>query len=164
MRQYDTTVMKEEGVVTGLVGGMAKVETTQTEACGHCGMKGACTSMGTMKKREVVVKNTVQAKEGDHVMLAVPRKGVMGAGAAVYLLPIVAMLIGAAMGSKLGPEIGLNSQDGSVILGLLGLVIPWILIYFITKRMGRPKSLEIKMVKVLGPGERLRVADAGEAL
>ena len=162
MRQYDASVMKEEGVVTALFGGMAKVETTQTEACGHCGMKGACTTMGAMKKREIMVKNALQAKEGDHVMIAVPRKGVMGAGFVVYLLPILCLLIGAAMGSKIGPLMGMNSQDGSVLLGLLGLVIPWIILYFISKQLTKQKSLQVSIVKILKPGERIRRMDSVE--
>ncbi len=161
MQQYDDATMKEEGVVTELIGGLAKIETTQTEACHHCGMKGACSTMGGMKKREIVVKNPLQAKEGDLVMIAVPRKGVMGAGFLVYLVPIITLLLGAALGSKLGPKIGLNAQDGSVILGLLGLVIPWGILFFISKEIGRKKSLEVSIVKILESGERLRPPEPG---
>jgi sigma-E factor negative regulatory protein RseC len=156
MNAYDGSVMKEEGVVSGLIGGMVKVETTQTEACSGCSAKGACSTMGGMKKREIVLKNNLGAKEGDHVVIAVPRSGVMSAGIMVYLIPVLVMIAAAALGNAMGPQVGLSAQDGSVICGLAGLALSWLLLYFISKAIGKQKALQIKLHKILKPGETLR--------
>jgi sigma-E factor negative regulatory protein RseC len=156
MNAYDASIMKEEGVVTSLIGGMAKVETTQTEACSGCSAKGACSSMGGMKKREIVVRNNLGAKEGDHVVIAVPRKGIMGAGVLVYLAPVLVMIAAAAFGNAMGPSVGLSAQDGSVICGLLGLALSFLMLYFISKAVGQKKALEIKLLRILKQGETLR--------
>lgn len=155
MDAYDSSIMKEEGVVTGLIGGMVKVETTQTEACSGCSAKGACSSLGGLKKREIVLKNNLGAKEGDHVVIAVPRKGVMSAGVLVYLAPILVMIAAAAFGNAMGPQMGLTAQDGSVICGLFGLALSFVLLYFISKAVGQKKSLQIKLLRILKEGETL---------
>ena len=158
MDVYNGSIMKEEGVVTGIIGGMVKVETTQTEACSGCSAKGACSTMGGMKKREIVVKNNLGAKEGDHVVIAVPRRGVMSAGLLVYLAPVLVMIAAAAFGNAMGPQVGLSAQDGSVICGLGGLALSWVMLYFTSKSIGRKKALEIKLLKILGQGKTLRPA------
>ena len=79
----------------------------------------------------------------------------MSAGLLVYLAPILVMIAAAAFGNAMGPQVGLTAQDGSVICGLLGLALSFVLLYLISKAVGQKKSLQIKLLRILKEGETL---------
>jgi hypothetical protein len=97
--------MQEEGLVIKTMGGLAQVETTQQEACKSCGAQGMCHAMGGDKRRVITAINQVGAREGDRVVMAMPRKGVLGASFLVYMVPVAALL-GRRLGEKMGPGLG----------------------------------------------------------
>jgi sigma-E factor negative regulatory protein RseC len=154
MEAIPSSHMREEGVVVETAGGVAQVETTQQEACKSCGARGACQTLGGDKRRVVTAINQVQAAPGDKVLLTMPRKGVLGASFLVYMLPVFALLAGAALGKKLGPAWGWGAQTGAVVLGAASLLATWFLLRKISKRLAGRKELTVKVVRILQQGER----------
>ncbi|MBR4157859.1 MAG: SoxR reducing system RseC family protein [Oscillospiraceae bacterium] len=110
--------MTQSGIVTALLpNDMASVSVERQTACGgNCASCGGCSYKNVLT---AVAENSFGAKVGDKVTLRSRTKGVIGAAALVYLLPIVTFLIGyavaAAFGAKEGTEILV-----SVICLLLG--------------------------------------------
>lgn len=145
--------MQEEGVVVQTRAGLAQVETTQQEACKSCGAQQACHALSGSKKRVVSAVNQVQAKTGDRVLLSMPRKGVLGATFLVYMVPVMALIAGAALGKRLAPSWGWEGQTGAVILGLAALVLAWLVLRRISQRLARRKELTVKVVRILKEGE-----------
>lgn len=150
--------LQEEGLVRSLHGSLAMVEAVSSDACSHCGAKGACQFLGGERVRAVPAENPVGAQVGDRVLLAAPRRGVLTAGFLVYMVPVLALIAGAALGQRLGPDWSLGAQGGSVLLGVVSLVVTWLVLRRVSLRLGRNASFKVKIVRVLRKGN----ADAVE--
>jgi len=144
--------MREEGLVRAVHGGLAQVESVVSDACQSCGAKGACHSLGGERKRQVTAVNQAGAREGDLVQIAMPRAGALGAGALVYLGPVVALLAGGFAGDRLAPGWGWEAESGAVIGALAALAAAWIGLRWISARLARSKSLKVRVVRVLKKG------------
>ncbi len=145
--------MQEEGVVVQTMGGMAQVETTQQEACKSCGAQGMCHAMGGDKRRVITAINQVGAREGDKVVLTMPRKGVLGASFLVYMVPVAALLVGASVGKKWGQTLGLEPQTAAVVLGGVALVAAWLVLRKVSRHLAGRKELTVTVVRILRKGE-----------
>ncbi|MGD9123759.1 MAG: SoxR reducing system RseC family protein [Desulfarculaceae bacterium] len=148
METTNSIDMHEQGLVRAVKGGMAQVETVQSEACHQCNAQAACHGMGGARQRLVWALNQAQAQEGDRVLLALPRKGVLGAGFLVYILPILILILGAALGQRLGPAWGWNPTNAAVLLGMGGLVVSWFFLRWLSKRLAGRKEFTVRLVKV----------------
>jgi len=144
--------MQEEGVVRSLQGGLAQVESVQTEACACCGARGACHALGGEKTRIVTALNEAGAQVGDRVVLNMPRKAVMGASFLVYIVPVLGLLLGAVLGNIYAPNWGWEPQSGAVVLGLGGLAVAWLAISGIAKKLTRNSNFTVRIVRVLEKG------------
>jgi len=145
--------MQEEGLVVKIMGGMAQVETTQQEACKSCGAQGMCHAMGGDKIRVVTALNQVGASVGDKVIMAMPRKGVLGASFLVYMVPVAALLVGASLGRRWGQAWGLEPQTSAVVLGGAALVGAWLVLRKVSRRLAGRKELTVTVVRILRKGE-----------
>jgi sigma-E factor negative regulatory protein RseC len=153
MYEPQAAEMKEEGVVRSVTGGLAVVETVRQEACSGCGAQGACHALGGGKERVVTARNQVGAQVGDRVLLGIPSKGVLSAGFLVYLLPVAALMGGAAMGKALAPSWGIDPQGAAVGLGIAALSVCWLALRWISRRLAGKKMLTVRVIRILGKGE-----------
>ena len=144
--------MQEEGLVRSLHGGLAQVESTQSEACASCGAKGACYAMGGEKTRVVTALNEAGAQVGDKVLLTMPRKAVLGASFLAYMVPVLGLILGATLGNSLAPNWGWDAQTGAVVLGLGGLAGSWLLVSLIAKKLAKKSNFTVRIVRVLEKG------------
>ena len=91
--------------------------------CGSCKSSGSCSSsfLGNFfqdrTSKSIRVKNTINAKVNDTVVLGIHPQGLLSASALIYLLPIAGLFLFAAMGKLLSGEMA------SIALGLSGLVL-----------------------------------------
>lgn len=152
MTNHAVDQMQEEGVVRSLHGGLAQVESVQTEACAGCGAKGACHAMGGEKARIVTALNEAKAQVGDRVILSMPRKAVLGASFLAYMVPVLGLILGAALGNSLAPGWGWEAQTGAVVLGLGGLAGSWLLVSVIAKKLAKKSNFTVRIVRVLEKG------------
>lgn len=144
--------MQEEGLVRSLHGGLAQVESIQTEACAHCGAKGACHALGGEKTRVVTALNDAGAQVGDKVLLNMPRRAVLGASFLAYMVPVLGLLLGAVLGNSLAPSWGWDAQTGAVLLGLGGLAVSWFWVTVIAKKLAKGSNFTVRIVRVLEKG------------
>lgn len=144
--------MQEEGVVRSLHGGLAQVESVQSEACATCGARGACHAMGGEKTRLVTALNQAKAQVGDRVMISMPRNAVLGASFLVYLVPALGLILGASLGNSLAPGWGWEPQTGAVVFGLAGLLATWLMVSLLSKRLAKNKNFTVRIVRVLKKG------------
>lgn len=82
--------MEEIGTVVAVEGGTAKIRLLRRGTCEKCGMCG----MGQHPEVVVDVPETIGAKPGDRVVLAVEGRNVMRAALAAYAVPVLALLLG----------------------------------------------------------------------
>lgn len=81
---------------------VARVRVQRTSACETCSLKSGCgqsalTKLSSERCLELDVENSLGAKPGDEVMIAIPEQGLINASLRVYLMPLVLMLLAAVV-------------------------------------------------------------------
>lgn len=92
---------EQEGIVIELAGDMARVKTSRHNDCENC---GACPGNAAIV---VEASNAVGARPGQRVALQVPEVNMLKAAFIVYVLPLLALFMGAAIGHYLAGGLGL---------------------------------------------------------
>lgn len=124
-------------------GGYAKVLIERQSACGHdCSKCHGC-NIGEQQKLVVRAKNTVGARRGDQVVLESGTGKIMGAVAAVYVVPLILFFLGYLLGGPLG-----MSYVQSCILGGVGFGIGIVLAIVVNRIIQKNKALEFSIVSV----------------
>lgn len=118
-------MLETRATVVRLDGDDALVETDHVSGCEQCNGKGCSSSrLGQLfctRPRQFQVKNSINAKVGDDVVVAVAEGVVLRGIGLAYLLPLLLLLAGATLGSVSAGSI--EQQDGYALTGaMLGLV------------------------------------------
>jgi sigma-E factor negative regulatory protein RseC len=118
-----------EAIVARLEGDQAWLEVLdRPSGCGKCEKSGACGVGGDGQVRLQRVRNSINAKVGDTVLVSVPDGAVLKAAAWSYLVPLTLALIGALVGTSAG-------GDAAAIVGTaLGLGIGWVVLRALDRR------------------------------
>ena len=109
--------MLQEAIVTGIrEDGLAEVVVERLGICGgDCSGCDGCRYEHLMKS---VVKNPIGAHRGQRVMIETPTSGVVKGALAIYILPLVLLIIGYAAGALLELSEGLCAA-----LSLIGAAV-----------------------------------------
>lgn len=119
--------MKEVGKVLKTEGAFSIVE-VGGKYCEPCSLKGHCL-LSSQRERKIRVKNSLKAKEGDLVIVNVPSQKYFLITFVIYILPIVFMVIGAYLGIKIGPLLGIKDKNLSpIIFGFFALFLSFLLV------------------------------------
>ena len=114
----------EEGVVTELLNNnYANVKIPKKNSCGSCTHKGFCNPFG---KDHMIIRaaNLLNAAKGQKVRLELKQAGERKAIIILYVIPFIALFIGALVGNALNL---FGNQDASAaFLGFLFLAITFI--------------------------------------
>jgi sigma-E factor negative regulatory protein RseC len=112
---------ESEAIVTRVEGEFAFIEVKGgASACGSCGERSRC-GKPQPGPRRYAVRNVVGAAPGDAVVVSVPEGAVLRAAAISYLMPLLLVLLGAAIGSNLIGD-GLPAVGGAATGLVLGIV------------------------------------------
>ncbi|UCG13150.1 MAG: SoxR reducing system RseC family protein [Deltaproteobacteria bacterium] len=121
-------MITEEGMVRRTMGNKAWVITKRSEMCEACASHGACKTLGGGKEMEVEAINDVQARAGDQVLLTLQDQSLVKLSFLVYMFPILALIVGAALGQKAAPFVGVNSELSSFGLGAIFFGLAFLLV------------------------------------
>ena len=129
---------------------MAKVRVQRSSSCESCSLKSGC-GQSTLNKLsanhclELDVENTLGAKPGDEVLIAIPEQGLINASLRIYLLPLVLMLVGALVGDSLftGQEIW------TMLLAFTGLSLGFIWARIFSQKHALHAHFLPKMTRIL---------------
>lgn len=117
-------IKTEEGVVIEVTGDIAKIKAGKHTECKDC---GACPGNNAAI---VTAKNQIGAKPGERVNFEVKEANALKAAFVVFVLPLLAVFIGAIIGGTIG--------------GVIALIIGLIFIKKFDKRVGEDdKSLPV---------------------
>jgi len=97
-------MIEELAVVVKIDNHQVWVESGQTGACGGCLQKTSCTTNvigSVLKKKSVPVDCDIPVKIGDSVMVAIDENLLLSASLLLYLLPLIALFIGAGIADGL---------------------------------------------------------------
>jgi sigma-E factor negative regulatory protein RseC len=115
-------MVEETGVVTAINGEFAWIETQPKSVCGHCNVAKSCgTSVlakwFSRKRNEVQVINELNLQPGDSAVVGVSNEVLIKAAFIAYMLPLLAMVTLAILGSLLGAN-----TIGVILCSVTGLI------------------------------------------
>lgn len=141
----------EIGQVIAVEGDTAWVQTQSKTGCSSCQVSSTCGS-GIVNKafsHKVFVtplKNTLNAHINDEVEVGIPEDLVLKASLAVYLLPLICLMLAIGLSSLLLPEL---TELGSIISAALGLTVGFLLVRWLVKHRSNQQKLEPKLMKIV---------------
>lgn len=145
MDQIGKVVLVEENSV--------KVELERNEACHKCGI---C-HMGRTQRLLLTVPNTIDAKEGQRVLVRMAGANVVKAGAIVYLIPLAALLAGLA--AAYWAAIHFQFSGRPELWGMAVGIALFGLAFFIIRRLEpvwqRKPGYNPQLVRLVEPYEKL---------
>ena len=129
--------MLEKCVVTKVSNGRAYVGLAPNAECSGC---KACIFGKNRQKNDVPAVMEVECKKGDTVLVELPQQDIAVASLYLYLMPLVAMLIGFIIGEFINIVV-------QMILGFGLLFLSFMAIYFIDRVYFKGKKYSPKIVK-----------------
>lgn len=127
-------MLEERGRVIAIEPGFVRVRVERQSACSGCQARAACGSglMQTVKPghcHEVQAISQQALQIGDDVVLGVSEELMLRSAFLVYVLPLLVLLLGAAMGQLMG-----LSEGWSIILAAVGFAASFIGLRIFNKR------------------------------
>ncbi|KXG74070.1 SoxR reducing system RseC family protein [Thermotalea metallivorans] len=141
--------MNQTGKVIEVVkNNKARVLMTKHSACGDC---GACQHGKENMQLSIVAMNEVGAKAGDWVEVNMETQNVMGAAFIVYVIPLMAMLLGIGTGSFLlkNMHIEENLEAYSAGIGFILMACTFFIVKVFEKRFHQDKRYIPTITKIL---------------
>lgn len=118
----------------------AKVRFERKSACAACGM---CMFKQDEKSIDMTMPNTMDAKEGDKVEVEVSNGIVLVSAVIAYAIPVIMAGIGLLIGFLL------NNELLQFALCLVFLIIGYIIIITLDRKMKFTSKIEPKMLKIM---------------
>lgn len=146
------------GIITGIdTDGWAHVLTDRTGGCGGCHTDhgAGCQSClsGSNSKFESRASNPVGARPGDVVKISIRSQDLFKGAAVLYIVPAVALLIGAMAGGWLAGRIGWQIVFGNVLGAIAGIAAAVLFLVALDRSRLVKNRLSPTIVKILAPGE-----------
>lgn len=125
-------MIKELATITSVDGDYAWVQTQRESACESCSAQKGCgtSAIGKVVGKQytqVRVINSCAAKVGDLVKVALPEDMLLKSSLAVYLVPLMLMMIGGVLGDAYGTQEQWMAVLGSLVGLSIGVV--WLKLY-----------------------------------
>lgn len=140
-------MVKEQGIIKKIKGKKVVIRVQQTSACTHCKSKGSC----DVSKREMLidVDNNLGAKEGDLVELSVPEGAVLKLSFLIYIMPIIALIIGAFAGWVIAESLKTDTTFASIVGGGLCIGLSFYVLKKINKKAEYEEKYFPRMIRIL---------------
>jgi len=143
-------MVEAQGQVVKIEEDFAWVETEIKSGCNHCSAKSGCGTgvlSGVLGKRrpQLRVLNSLGVKLGEAVVVAVDESGIVTGSLLLYLLPLLLMIVFAAIGSALSGEVW------AIILAALGLVSGFLWARVLTRSVAVSRKLRPVLVRRVEP-------------
>ena len=102
----------------------------KSSLCEHCATSGSCAIGDDGKIRTIEVQNTLGASVGDHVCIATTTRSFLQSSFLLYIVPLIALLLGAGIGKLTGEKIdtGLDPNLLSANFGLFFMIGSFVLL------------------------------------
>ncbi len=142
-------MIEETARVIDVRGDEALLETQRQSACQSCSVKAGC-GTSTLSKvvgqrsSRIIVRNTLQLKPGDEVVVAIEENALVQGSLLVYLLPLL-MMLGAGVVAE-----WLFAHEGITILAtLMGLGLSILVVRRVLHYSGLKQSIQPHLIRRL---------------
>lgn len=114
--------MKDKGTVVSTENNFARVEVACLEACQGCAASSLCIGQKNAKGL-LSVKNPLQAKTGDRVLISIPESRYSKALILLFGVLLSATLAGMALGYFVSPFLPMSKSESSILGVILGIML-----------------------------------------
>lgn len=152
-------MIEEHAVVIGVEQDIASLEVVRRTACGLCGKTRGCgiSLFGRLfghKNNVFKAHNSIHAKAGDNVVVAIEEQAVLMSAFVVYGVPLGALLLGAILGNALSSGNAAQADLYALIGAVAGLLLGlgWVKGYATARVINRryqPTILRLADVQVV---------------
>ena len=96
---YNSPMIEEQAIVTGLDGDLAMIRMQRQSACSQCELNKGCGTgaIGRLlghRSKPLAIRNNLNLEVGDSVLLGLPDKAFLKASLLIYGLPLMALIGG----------------------------------------------------------------------
>lgn len=144
-------MLTEEGIIEKVFGDRATVLLRRSAACAFCESQGAC-EVTDEKNMHVVLANELHVGIGDRVEISLPSHSLLKLSLAVYFVPVVALIVGAAVGDAWGPLFGAKAVTGSIIGGGAGLFGTYFFMKWVNRVARSKVEYRPRMTRIIDAG------------
>jgi sigma-E factor negative regulatory protein RseC len=144
-------MITEQGIVQEVAATKAFIVINRTSACAGCHGQSGCRPS---ESKDMIIEaiNELNAKVGDRVQISLPTGSLLKATFLVYFLPVVALVIGAIAGGKLGPFLlGFNSTLGSILCGFGAMAAVLLAVKWFDRSIDAKPNYWPRITRILPP-------------
>jgi len=143
-------MIEEQAAVVAVEGPWAWVRTERGSSCGGCAARSGCGSGALARllpsqRRPIRVANTLRARPGEQVVVAIEETALLRTSLLVYLLPLLALFAGGLSAELLVAAAGGAATDASVMAGgLIGLAVGLLFVRWRGRSRGAPQIFLVR--------------------
>ena len=126
--------------------------THRSTMCDGCSSHGACKALGGGKEMEVEALNTAQARPGDQVLLTLEDQSLLKLSFLVYMFPVLALILGAALGQNVAHFFTIDSEMSSFGLGALFFALAFVLVKIRDRKLERTGGTIPRVARIVKEG------------
>jgi sigma-E factor negative regulatory protein RseC len=105
---------------------------------------------GGEKKRRIWIDNVLGAQQGDCVVFSIDEKDVVVSSLVLYLVPVVFLIAGAAMGASLHGRLSMDRDSLAALGGAAGFLLSLIVVALVSRLAVRRGVFSPRMLDVSG--------------
>ena len=140
---------EETGTVKKVENNTAWVRKERSSACESCSARHHCVALEGGRIIEIEAINDIGARVGDLVELNLEPSSVFTLSFLLYLVPALSLVIGAIIGQQAAVAFELNENLMSALTGFIFLIISFIVMKLIGKRLVKNIVYHPKIIKIL---------------
>ena len=144
-------MIEEVGTVVELKGKHTAVVMCQKSSlCENCATSGACTMGDDDRTRLIDVQNSLGATVGEQVRIATTTKSFLQSSFLIYIVPLIALVIGAIVGKLVGENLvtGLDPNLLSAVFGVFFMIGSFVILRVGSSAL-EPESYMPKIIEIL---------------
>ena len=133
----------EQGIVVEVIDNVAKIRVGRHNDCKNC---GACPGSDSVI---ISATNKLGAKPGQRVAFQMKEVNVLRAAFVVFILPLLAIFIGALLGGVIGGYIGLNIHVFQAIGGIFTFLLSLVFIKLFDRATTKSQKTQPVIISIL---------------
>lgn len=135
--------MTENGIVRKIEKNNAWILLQKGEQCHGC---NACQVFGD-GSAEILATNEINAQPGDKVEIEIAPKQVIKHSAIVFLIPVLALIIGYFLGVKFLTALSLSEEPAGIIGSLALMIISYFFILLYDRKVAKKEDSTVRILR-----------------
>jgi sigma-E factor negative regulatory protein RseC len=144
-------MIKEIGIIERVEGRRAVVRIQKGGSCAACENRSSC-HIDSDRPLFVEVDNEMGAAEGDRVELSMPTSSLLKLSFLVYMVPVLALVMGAILGAEWAESLGLSPTSASLLLGGSALAVSFLFLRRLDRFLRHRPEYRPSLTKVFSNG------------